>query len=37
LIEVHAVDRYDLEIFGGEGSPNFPCDLIYLRQHSDLP
>src|SRR5262245_60170473 len=37
LIEVDAVDRYDLEIFGGTGSPNFPCDLIQLGQHSDLP
>jgi hypothetical protein len=37
LIEVPAVDRYDLEIFGGEGSVHFPCDGIRLGQHSDLP
>jgi hypothetical protein len=37
LIDVHAVDRFDLGISTGGGSPNFPCDLIRLGQHSDLP
>jgi hypothetical protein len=37
LIELPAVDRFDLGILGGEGSNSFPCDLIRLGQHSDLP
>jgi hypothetical protein len=37
LIDVPAVDRLDLGMLGGEGSNRFPCDLIYLGLHSDLP
>ena len=37
LIDVPAVDRLDLGMLGGEGSNRFPCDLIYLGRHSDMP
>jgi len=37
LVEVPHHDRFDLGVIVGEGSNRFPCDLIYLGQHSDLP
>jgi hypothetical protein len=37
LIDLPAVDRLDLGITPGEGSNSFPCDMIHLGGHSDLP
>jgi hypothetical protein len=37
LIDLPVVDRLDLGIIRGEGSNSFPCDVIRLGRHSDLP